>query len=377
MKHNEKISERQYTILVILYSIGSSVLISPSQSAVLLKGSAWMSPMVSTVGGLLFIGLYVYTCRQQPNLTIFEHNEYAFGKWAGKVFSLALVMYSLIGASTVLWTIGSFIISEIMPETPIVYICILFMTAVLYGTKLGIETIARTAEIFIPWILVLLLTIIMFSVPNMEFNKLQPVFAHPVPKVIGASLFELSISTFPLIVLFAIFPSMVNKDSKGTRSILIGYMCAGLLITAITLIAITVLGHELTSHYNYPTFIMAERIEYIALLERLEIVIAISWVLTIFFKLFIYFYVSLIGLAKLVGVKDYRPLTIPWGIIVIFLSQIVYPDTIYASKWNLDTWVPLSLTIGVFYPFLLFIFTKIKTKLNSNMKVEDYVSRKD
>ncbi|WP_197063101.1 GerAB/ArcD/ProY family transporter [Pontibacillus marinus] len=363
---DEKINVRQFTLLLTLFTIGTSVLITPSQLATLAKESAWIAASMSVFGGLLVLLLYLFIGHLQPHLNLFQHNEYAFGKWLGKLFTLIIVLFSLIGASTVLWTVGDFVIVQVIPETPLAAICILFMTIIVYGTKLGIETIVKTVEIFFPWIIMLLTIIVLFSIPSMDIKQLQPLWGQPISKVVEASIYELSISTFPLILLFVLYPSVLNPDSKGTRSILLGYLFAEFLIMSITVIAISVLGYKLTSHYVYPTYVMAERIEFIVLLDRLEVVIAISWILSIFFKLFIYFYISLIGISQLLGLKHYRPVTIPMGIIVIGLALIIYPDSIFAGKWNKETWVPLSIIIGVVYPIVLLCGSKIKSILRRN-----------
>ncbi len=361
MRMDEKINVRQFTLLLMLFTVGTSVLITPSQISAIAKESAWIATSISIFVGLLVLLLLIYIGRLQPNLNLFQHNEYAFGKWIGKFFTFIIVLYSIIGASTVLWTVGDFVIVQVIPETPLAAICILFMTIVVYGTKLGIETIVKTVEIFFPWIIVLLTIIVLFSIPSMDIKQLQPLWGQPIKKIVEASLYELSVSTFPLIVLFVLYPSVLNKESKGTRSIIMGYLFAGSLIMAISVVAITVLGYKLTSHYVYPTYVMAERIEFIVLLDRLEVVIAISWILSIFFKLFIYFYISLIGISQIFGLKHYRPITLPMGIIVIGLALIIYPDSIFAGNWNKETWVPLSIAIGVVYPIVLLCGSKIKS----------------
>lgn len=366
MRIEEKIDIKQFTLVVALFSIGTSVLLTPAHSAAQAKESAWMAPLLSYITGVLLISLFIYIGRLQPDLNLFQHNEFAFGKWIGKAMSLILVFYSLIGASTVLWTVGDFMVVQIMPETPIMYICILFMVLPIYGAKLGIETIAKTAEIFFPWIILLLVMIVLLSIPNIDLSQILPLVDTPFSKIISASIFEFSVSTIPLIMVFALFPSFVNKVRKGNIFILIGYLFAGLIITSITFISITVLGADLSGLYSYPTYVMSERIKGVVLLDRLEVFIAISWILTIFFKLFFYFYTSLIGFAQVIGVDNYRPLTVPLGVIVIALSLIVYPDTIYASKWNQDTWVPLSILVGVLYPVILLLASKVKKMRNSN-----------
>ena len=86
-------------------------------------------------------------------MTLYEYNEKVFGKWAGKLIffflhSLRLLVLQLF---YIMW--GTFMTTQVMPETPIESILILFAGILVMGLRLGLEVIARTAEILFPWFL--------------------------------------------------------------------------------------------------------------------------------------------------------------------------------------------------------------------------------
>ncbi|MGC9930692.1 GerAB/ArcD/ProY family transporter [Priestia aryabhattai] len=70
-------------------------------------------------------------------------------------------------------------------------------------------------------------------------------------------------------------------------------------------------------------------------LQGIEVVIAILWFITLFFKLCIYFYATLLGFANVFHIKDYKLFSFPVALIMIALSLIVYPSVSYQK--SLDT----------------------------------------
>jgi spore germination protein KB len=71
------------------------------------------------------------------------------GKYVGWIVGLLYVVLFLYGASRNLRDFGELLLSSTMPETPLLALIILMVLAVCYVLYLGIEVLARTAEVFI------------------------------------------------------------------------------------------------------------------------------------------------------------------------------------------------------------------------------------
>ncbi|WP_345240839.1 endospore germination permease [Pontibacillus salipaludis] len=360
MHGKEKINLRQFLLFLFLFVIGTSILLSPSSLANIAKESAWLSVVVGMMIGVAIILFYLLISIWYPDQNIVDLNRLLFGKWIGTIFTLFFIAFALVSAATVLWTIGHFMVSQMLHETPQPFIHILFMFVVIYGVYLGIETIARTGELLFPYVVLLLTIVFVFSIPSMNLNKIKPFFDIGTLDIVKGGWFDLSISTFPLIVLFMVYPKLVQEKKNVGRKVTIAYILAMLTILAATLITTTVLGVEYTHHHIYPTYVLAKTLNIEGLIQRVEVIIAVSWILTIFFKLSLYFYAAVTALSQVLKVNSYRSLTFPLGIFVIVLSLIVYPSSIYASEWNQTTWIYYSATFGVLYPLLITIATLIR-----------------
>lgn len=357
---NEKISSSQFLVLVALFTIGTSILILPSGLAAEAKQDGWIAAIIGIGMGLLMVWAYTSLGDMCPQMTIIEINKYVFGKWIGSCISILFVFFSLINVPPLLFYMGNFMITNMMPETPIVAFNIFFILVVIMGLRFGIETIARTGEIFFPWIVFLFIIQVLLIIPQIKMENIQPVLETGVKPLFRAALNLTATSHLSFIVLFMIYPSLVNNPQKAKKAFFIGTIIGGLVMIIISFLSIAVLGSDQTARHQYPSFTLAKKVSVGDIIERIEAVIATIWFFTIYFKMTLYFYGGVVGLAQLLKFKDYRPLLMPLGMIVTVFSLVVYPDTVYMSTWDVKTWIPFSLTFGFVLPLLLLVMAKLK-----------------
>lgn len=362
MLGNWKISAHQFRNLVILCFIGTSILITPGVLAVEAKQDAWIASIVGSLIGLLLAWFYNSVGNLFPNMTFTDYIEKLLGKWLGKIVSLLYISFLFINAAAIIWIVSNFITTQILTETPIQFTNILLVTIIVMGTRLGLETLARATEVLFPWVIILFIILVIFSLKNIKFQNIQPVFEYGMKPIIRGAVFYVSYSSLTLITLMMIFPAYVNNIKEAKKSFLMGTFIGGIMVFLITALCISVLGHEITARNVFPTYVLAKKISIGGFLERLESIIAILWLITIFFKAVFYFYGAVLGLAQTLKLKDYRPVTLPLGVILVVLPLVLYPNTTYASTWDTTTWMSYAIVYGFFLPLLLFIVSYFKNK---------------
>lgn len=356
---NGKLSASQFMCLVICFTIGSSILLAPGLLVAKAKQDGWLAGIIGLSIGLICVWLYNVLGKQFPNKTIAEMNEIVFGKWIGKIVSISFYIFLSILGGTVLWDIGNFMVTQIFDETPIEAFHLVFISIVIMGTRLGIETIVRTAEILIPWMFLLLFVLIILIVPQIDFTKIQPVLENGFKPVLHSAIFFSAIPFVQLVVFLMIFP-YVNRLEKASKAYFFGTVIAGVFLIMITTVSITVLGATITSQQAFPSYILSKKISVGKFLERMEAIIAIVWMLTIYFKLTTIFYALSLGIAQTLNMKDYRVVTIPLGAIITILAVTTSPNTVYINELASTEWIPYSYTYGVLMPLVLFITAKIR-----------------
>jgi spore germination protein KB len=369
MVGNHKVSWQQCTLLITLFTIGTSILVIPSSLAAIAKQDAWVVPIVATGIGWLIIRLFIKIGDTFPTMNLVEINELVFGKWIAMVVNILFVFFSLHTSAQVLYYVGNFLTTEIMAETPIEVINILFMVIIVMGVRLGLETLARTAEIFIPWVF-LLYAIFLFSVsPQSQLKRMEPILEAGLHPIIHATLIYLSYSCLPLVVMLVFFPKELNARKDIQKSFSVGFIGGSILMIILTFVTILVLGPEFTARQAYSVYVLAKGINIANFLQRIEAIIAGIWFITIYFKLAFYFFSSVLSLSQTLKLKDYSPLVYPMGIMVVVLSFNVYPNTAYMGKWDTETWVPYIFSIGLLYPTLLLVISKCKKYFYSKRQI--------
>ncbi|PFP30031.1 spore gernimation protein [Bacillus sp. AFS073361] len=372
MQKDGKISVAQFTILVILVTIGSTILNAPERLISYARQDAWISVILGIIIGLLIMWLYHTLGVRFPNMTLVEMNERLLGKWLGKIVSLFISCSLFLSAATLLFFLGEFLTAQFIPETPIEVIHILFILIVIQGVRLGIETIARAGEIIFPWFIMIFTIFFLFLSPKVEVQNIQPVLETGIKPILSATLTYLEFSSLSLICLLMVFPAFINQPKRSFKAFFLGNLIGGIFLLFITLFSILVLGVDNSVRLLYPSYALARKINVGGFVQRLEAMLAVLWFVSLYFKMTIYFFGSVVGFAQILNLKDYRPLTLPLGMILVVLSLIIFPNVTYSeSDTGMHVWIPLMLTIGLFLPLSLLCVDFIRKRIGRKITVKN------
>lgn len=353
MLEHGKIASRQFTFLATLYMIGSSILISPSILASEANQDAWIAAALTVACGLLVLPLYVALGSRFPSMTFAEYSEKLLGKWLGKTVSLLfLAGLPFMIATLTLRNIGDFLTTQVIPETPIQAIHIMIIAVVIMGVRLGLEPLARAAELFFPWIVLLFIILVFCVAPQIKFENILPVLEKGLKPVMKGIIPFLSFPFLEPVIFLMLFP-YVNRKEKVGKALFQAVLIGGIMLSIITLLAILVLGADFTARNMFPSYMLAKKINIGRFLTRIEVIVAVIWFITIYFRLSILLYVTALGIAQSLNVKDYRFLTFPLGMILIVLSLLTVPNSSYLIEFNRLIWPVYVPTFGLVLPLLL------------------------
>lgn len=356
-----KIAARQFMILVIMFIIGSSILLIPAALATHAEQDAWMSAIIGVVLGLCIIGILIALGNRFPTLNLIEVCMTLFGKWIGAAVSLLVVIHSFLLSVFMLRYIGDFMATQIMPETPVEAIHIVFILLVILASKYGLETLARSAEIFLPWVVGFLIVLTLFVLPQMDIENIRPVLQNGMSPVIKGTLPLIGIPYLELVLLMVVYPH-VNETAKRGRAFLLGGTIGGTIIILITFLTLAVLGPYLTVRNIYPSFALTKQINIGQFLQRIEALLAIAWFLSIFYKTTLCFHVSAIGLSQILKLKRYHSVLVPLGFLCVTYATIVYPNIVYGIAFAGMIWTPYAAVFGLILPLLLLAVALIRRK---------------
>lgn len=355
-----KITSHQLFSLSATGSIGGSVFIISSLVANIAKQDAWITAVFMPILGIPVIAMYCFIGSQYPNMTLVGILKKVLGKWLGIIIAIGYMLFYLTTAFRIPWYMGNFITTNAMPETPAYVINLVLIVVIITSLLYGIESIARASEILIYIVLILFFLSIIFVLPNAKIENLQPILENGIVPVLKATVFLTCLTTFSLVTLMMIYPISVTKISDAQKSIFKGYFVSGCVIFITIIVSIMVLGASITSKTQYPTYLLGKEIDMGVIFTRLEFIITAVWIVTQSLIGILFSYAGITVFSEILGLKDYKKIVAPFGIIMLVFSQIMIPNPSYQANWTIFASTPYIITYGLVIPVVLLLVFLIK-----------------
>ncbi|WP_176431512.1 GerAB/ArcD/ProY family transporter [Anaerovirgula multivorans] len=242
-----------------------------------------------------------------------------------------IIIYFAFILSMVLREFGEGMQVIAFPESPLNFIIMLFLVGIIAGAYFGLESIARFHVLAVPIIIIGLLIILLSVTQYYNFSNLFPVMGTGSYNIFINGFHR--ISTFSaLIILFIITPFLkTHKDLKAVGFTTIGM--AAVLLTVTTIIYLVVIPYPVAVESFIPIYQVARLIDIPRIFERIESVFIVIWTGSILLYLSVAFYFLVYTFQKTFKLTYYRPLIIPFAILVFNFSLL--PDN-YLSTVHLE-----------------------------------------
>lgn len=355
-----KISSKQLFTLIVLFEIGSAVVVGLGMKA---KQDAWLAILLGMICGLVLYLMYNYLFYKYPKLPLTVYIEKLLGKFLGRVLALIYILYFIYIASRVLRDFGELIITTTLYETPLFVVNFLMILLIGYGIYLGIEVLGRSGEIlFVVMILLSLLFIfLVFASDLPKLKNLQPVLENGFRPVL-TTVFPLTL-TFPFgeMIVFTMLLPYLNKPSKSLKLGLYAMIFSGLFLSFVITLNISILGPDGAANATFPLYNSISKVNVGNIIQRIDLIAVFTLIIGGFFKIAIFSYASVIGLGELFNTNNHKKLVLPVCSIILISSILIASNFVEHIEIGLDK-VPyyLHIPLQVVIPFLLFIVSLVR-----------------
>ncbi|MDQ0201908.1 GerAB/ArcD/ProY family transporter [Neobacillus ginsengisoli] len=317
-----KINAYQLFVLVVLYEMGSALLFGLGSKA---KQDAWIAILLGLGGGLVLFLVYYRLFKFYPDIPITSYVQKITGKWIGRLIGLLYTVYFLFQAFRILRDFGELLVTTSYNNTPLVVINALMLLTIIYAIHKGFEVIARVSELFFAVVYFLALMgffLILFS-GLIHLDNLQPMLENGW-KPIFKTVFGQTVN-FPFgeMVVFTMFLPYINDHKKVKISCIGGMIISGINIAITAVVNIAVLGIDTFTRANFPLLSTISKIHLAEFIERLDIFFMLYLVIGGFFKIAIFYYAGVMGIADIFKFKNQRKLVFPIGFIILLFSITV------------------------------------------------------
>jgi len=356
------ISSKQFFVITILFIVGDAILYVPALIIKEAGHSMWIVGLLSLGEGILLAFMYAKLGNHLKTNSFLKFLEKVSGKWLGKILGGSFLFYIFVDLLLMIYEMGSFMVTIIITETPIEYVIIAFLLVVIIGGRLGLETIVRSAQVLFPWFIGLYLLLIFSNLSNATFENLQPLFERGAYLIIKGN-FSIISYTLETVILLFLFPYIAQKE-KANQAYIKGITAGLFLLIIISIFALAVSGFAVLKMQLYPSYMLGQTLQ-LSFFNHIEVVMAIIWFISLFFKVVICFFVLTQGLSELLKIQEYKVLTFPLGMLIFVCSILFVSNNTYLGNFISSTWISYSITYGFLFPLCLLILSWGRSKLRN------------
>jgi spore germination protein KB len=355
--NKEMITAKQGGYLLILFMIGSNLFMGLAPSA---KSDAWIAVIVGMVMAVPMIFIYARLLSLFKGRDIFDILNLVFGNVLGRIVALAYIWYPLHLGALVIRNLGEFMNTVAIPETPMLLPMLFIGILSIWVVMAGVELLGRCSKIFFPIVVIIMIITTLLVIPYLNFDHLKPVMYEGIMPVLKSG-FE--IFSFPLAetVLFIAVFSALKTDKSTYRVYFSGLLIFGAIGVLLTLRNILVLGDDIVGGVYFPLYAEVSRISIGEFIQRIEVSVATTFVITAFIKVSVCLYVTCIGLSKCFGLKSYRSIVVQTGLLMVLFAYIIY-ENIMDMIFFASVYPYYALPFQVILPVLTLVIAEIRLR---------------
>ena len=317
----DQISLRQILSISFL-AVLSPMIKLPTETTALSGKGTWLASLFAIVPLLLFIWMIKTLLNNRAGTRhLGEIYCNIFGTVLGKILCVCYFLWALVlMMMTVREYSDRFLSSAYRDEVLEVFILVLLAMAFIVA-KGSLRTFGRVSEICMKLLAVVIVLVLLFATSNVSFSRVMAV----APQDAGAALRSVPIcmSIMGITIFGAFLGPSIRKEPKSGRKMAKWLILFLLLITVMQIVVLGALGIELTTHLQFPLFILVKNIALFGVLERMESIVVALWVIADFATVGLMATSALALLKQIFNMKSSKQMISPILMIVFTMSILI------------------------------------------------------
>lgn len=351
-----RISALQLSLLMITAVIATADVFLPSYVAQEAGPDSWISVLLGTASSMVLVMMFLTLGLRFPDRTIIQYSCDILGKIPGKLVGSLYLFYILDICSSVSRELGEIFVAAFNPDSPLVIYPVITLLVASYALAKGLEVIVRVNEFILPIGLGILGLAAILNLNHLDFSHYLPVMANGLlPPLKGGFLIQTWILE---IVLFLQVIPYVRDQNKIRKYTAFSVLTLGISMELGVLI-IAVFG-TLTGELLYPALEFVRFATIGEFIQNLDITIMGVWIIGMFMKVAISYYVLVLGVAQLCNLKTYKTMILPVGLVIATLSVASSERIINPFNFGHRILPFYSLTMAFIIPALLLLVAVLR-----------------
>ncbi len=303
--------------------MSTGVLLMSTVTARMAGRDAWLTIVVAAGAGLLLIPVLTALGRRFPGETVIQYLPRLLGRPLGRLLGLLVLWYFLYLSAILPREFADFIGYSVLPSTPRVVVLTAILTVCAALVRAGCEPLVRTAEVLVPLSVLFNLVLFVLIGKDIEVARILPVLENgPLPLLKASAVPAV---WFGQLFAIAFLLPKVNVPRRAARAMVGGVLASAALLTLCEFVVVTLLD-RLTPRFIFPVWQVARYVSVAEFLEHLDAAFLIACMEGVLIKVSLIYYAVAVGTAQWLGLRDYRPLVLPIGALLVSLSLASFRD---------------------------------------------------
>lgn len=357
-KGQVNISNNQFTALLVCCTWPTIINYGSGFLAREVGHDMWISGLISLFTTLFFVLIVIFVGRRFPGKTIVEYGQEILMKFPGKIIGLVLTLYFILGTANCTVMYIHHLTDFLLQETPFMVVTILHMAVICYLVWKGPEVIARMGVIAFSLAIVFYFLVFLASLPELEIDRLLPIFDSGVAEVAKSSLNADTFVGINQIVITMLLP-LVRDQKKALRSATVGVSIGGVFFVFYFTVELMVMGAQVVALMRIASMDFVRSIQITQYLHRFESFMVGLWYWSMLVQAGLLMYCALKAFNQTFGIKKKRTekiLIIIFTIIIAVFTYLISHDRVLFLNYREITWQYIALPINYGIPLLMLIF---------------------
>ncbi|MEJ3718638.1 endospore germination permease [Paenibacillus polymyxa] len=355
----KQFTTRQIVLLGILMEVGITLIHAPAQAADHANQHAYWTCIIAAIVLCLPIWAMLRLKRRFPDQDLMQAMVSSHPVLGRLLLAIYLILFLIIFARD-LRIITDLVEVVLLPLTPIVVVSLIVLLTMVFMVKGGMSTLINMTEIFVPLLIVTLLTMPLFFGGNMDFSMLRP-YLHPeVDGVIKGSWRMLGYMADIMIV-----PFVISGKSYNGRSAWFGHLLGTAILIMLVLLSELVIGVPILSRLFYPSYELVRQLQLTDFLDRFDLFVAALTVPTFLTKIGVDLYVTSLAVKRMFAHVWGSLMVWPVGLLGYVCSFMLFSNIVQIYDFSRE-WTAVMVIFFVFMPFLLWMLLRPKFKGSGN-----------
>ncbi|TKH45702.1 spore gernimation protein [Paenibacillus terrae] len=346
---------RQIIMLSVLMEVSITLVHAPGQAADYAHQHAYWTCAIAAIVICLPIWAMLKLKQRFPDQDLLQ-TIVSSHPVLGRMLLVAYLILFLILFARDLRIMTDFVEIVLLPITPIVVVSLILLLTLTFMAKGGINTIVNMAELFVPWLLLTLLTMPLFFGNNMDFSVMRPLLHPDIGGVIQGSWRMLGYMADILLLPLAISGRIFNG-----RSVWLGHCIGTAFMIMLVLLEELVIGVPIMSRLFYPSYELVRQLRLTDFLDRFDLFIVALTVPTLLTKMGFDLYVISLTVKRMFAPAWGSLIVWPVGLLGYVCSFMLFSNIIQIYDFSRE-WTVVMIVFFVFMPLVLWLLLRPKPK---------------